>query len=200
LVAALLGLHAATFFLFTGCVSRPALARETFALTGPTAPAVATKTGTNVLAVRSCTVSPLFENRAFVYRIGPEAYEHDPYAGFLVSPGAALAIPVREYLHQCGAFRDVAQPGSLLAADCWLEVYISELYGDLRSPGSPAAVLSMRFILFRSADGNPASVWFDRTYSRRVPLAKNTAASVVAGWNEALAGIMAEVTAQLPNP
>lgn len=192
-----LGLCGTMTLLFTGCLSRPALVHHTYALSGPVQSEAAVKPSGPVLMLRSCTVSPLFEDRAFAYRIGPEAYERDPYAGFLVRPGTALAIPVRDYLRHSGAFREVIESGSMLAADRWLEVYVSELYGDFRTRGQPAAVLTMRFAFFSSEGGKPSNVGLERSYTRRIPLAENTAASVAAGWNQALAEIMAEVTAQL---
>ena len=195
--AGLLGLGAAASLLLPGCLSRPALVRQTFALTSPARTNATVKAAAGVLTLRSCTVSPLFANRALVYRLGPEAYEQDPYAGFLVNPADALAIPVRNYLRNSSAFRDVAEPGSLLEADRWLEVYVSELYGDFQKPNRPAAVLTLRFVFFRAQDGNPNGVLFDQSYSRRIELTKNTAGQVVAGWNQALAEIMTEVAADL---
>jgi ABC-type uncharacterized transport system auxiliary subunit len=197
---AFLCLYGTMPLLFTGCLTRPALVHQSFALASPASTGAAAKPGKGILALRSCTVSPLFEDRALVYRIGPEAYEHDPYAGFLVPPGSALEIPVRGYLRNSGVFRDIAESGSLLTADRWLEVYISELYGDFQSPGQPAAVLTIRFVFFRSESGNPSAVWLDQTCSRRIPLTENTAASVVAGWDKALVEIMAEVASQLTVP
>jgi cholesterol transport system auxiliary component len=181
----------------SGCLSRPALLRQTFALTSPASADASAKTGTGVLAVRSCTVSPLFANRPLVYRLGPETYEQDPYAGFLVNPSDALAISVRSYLRNSGAFEDVAEPGSLLAADRWLEVYVSELYGDFRNPKQAEAVLTIRFVFFRAKQGGPNGVLLERSFSRRIPLTKNTAAAVVAGWNQALTEIMTQVAADL---
>jgi len=195
-----LGWCGAMTLLFTGCLSRPALVHHTYALSGPAHSEAAAKTGDSVLMLRSCTVSPLFEDRAFVYRTGPGAYEHDPYAGFLAEPGTAVAIPVRDYLRHSGAFREVVEPGTMLAADRWLEVYVSELYGDFRAGEQPAAVLTMRFLLFDSEKGSLSDVRLERSYTRRILLTENTAASVVAGWNQALAEIMTEVAAQLAGP
>jgi len=187
----------------TGCLSRPALVRQAFALENPSLTGVPAKKGEGVLAIRSCDVSPLFEGRAFVYRIGAEAYEVDPYAGFLIPPARALAIPLRASLRGSGIFRDVAEPGSLLQPDRLLEVHVAELYGDFRPLAAPAAVLSMRFLFFRVEKGLPPVVWFERNYSRRMALPENSAGSLIGGWNKALAEIMNEVVADLtaaPSP
>ncbi|PWU13612.1 MAG: hypothetical protein C5B50_18975 [Verrucomicrobia bacterium] len=181
-------------FVSTGCLSRPALVHRTYALH-----AAETAQGTNsnprgVLAVGSVRVSPLFEGRAFMYRVGPDLYEADPYAEFVVPPGPALAIPVRAYLRGSGNFEAVVEPGSRLRADNVLEVHASELYGDFRKPAPPAAVLSLRFAMFRSEKD---SLVFQKDYSRRVPLKESTAEAVVAGWNQALAEIMTQAASDL---
>jgi cholesterol transport system auxiliary component len=186
-------LLAAPFGLcLTGCLSRPALVHQDFALQTPAAAAPASA-GQGVLAVQPVEVSPLFASRALVYRTGPNTYETDPYAGFLVAPGDALGIPIRAYLANSGVFANVVASGSPLKASQLLQVQATELYGDFRQPGQPAADLSLRLVLV-NAGGN---VLWHKDYARSVPLKKNTAAGVVAGYDQALAEIMAEVAADL---
>jgi cholesterol transport system auxiliary component len=179
-----------------GCLSRPALVRRNYALQTP-AIVQPTSQGRGVVAIRPCKVSPLFAGRSFVYRTGPDAYETDPYAGFLVSPAEALAIPIRAYLRNSGVFQDVAEPGTEIKADRVLEIHVSELYGDFRTPNQPAAVLSLRIILFDASGEGAGKVLFQKDYSRRAPIERNTAAAVVAGWDQALAEIMKEAAADL---
>jgi len=181
----------AVSLLLTGCLSKPALQHQAFALQTPTVTNTA-PTGP-VLLLRTLEVSPLFASQALVYRTGPNTYETDPYAGFLVPPGRTLAIPLRAYLANSGAFAAVVAPGSLLNADEVVQVQVTELYGDFRQPSQPAAVLSLRMV-FAATGGN---VILQKDYSRTVPLKKNTAAEVVAGYDQALAGIMADVAADL---
>jgi len=179
--------------VLTGCLSRPALVQQTFALqAAPPAGSVAPKADA-VLAVRVVEVSPLFEGRDFVYRTGADRYEVDPYAGFLVSPSHTLAIALRGGLRDAGAFKDVAEPESQLGADIALEVHVTELYGDFRKPGQLAAVLSMRMLFFEAGSGKARQPFLEKQYARRVPLPQNTAAALVAGWDQALGNILAEV-------
>jgi cholesterol transport system auxiliary component len=176
----------------TGCLSRPALVHQDFALQTPAAIVSATG-GRGVLAVQPVEVSPLFASHALVYRTGPNTYEADPYAGFLVAPGDALGIPLRAYLANSGVFANVIAVGGPLKASQLLQVQATELYGDFRQPGPPAAVLSLRLVLV-NAGGNV--LWL-KDYARSVTLKKNTAAEVVAGYDRALAEIMTEVAADL---
>jgi hypothetical protein len=178
--------------LCNGCLSRPAIRQETFAFQSP--PPKASQSQGTILSISSVDVSALFNRQSFVYRTGPEAYETDPYSGFLVPPGQAIAIAMRGYLLGSGQFQNVIGPDSRVKPDRIMEVHVSELYGDFSQAGQPVAVLSMRVTLFDEKGREPVLL---KDYSRRIPLKENTAAAVMAGWNTALGEIMAEVTADV---
>jgi cholesterol transport system auxiliary component len=183
--------------LAAGCLSRPALVRQDFVLQpSPLSRSAASPVG-GVLTLASCDVSPPFAGQALVYQIGPNAFESDPYAGFLVPPNQTLAIAIRAWLARSGLFADVAEPGSSVPAGQLLQVYVDELYGDLRVPGRPQAVLSLSLVLFDAKTGNGAHVLFQKEYSRHLPVDQNTAAAIVAGWNQALGEIMGELASDL---
>jgi len=182
--------------LLTGCLSRPALVHQSFALQAPSLSKPADAASQGVLALRTVQVSPLFDDRAFVYRLGPDLYQADPYAGFRADPGRALGIAIRSALRSSGVFQDVTDPGSEVPADLALEVYANELYGDFRGAGQLAAVLSLRFVLFNEG-GTGQKVLLQREYSQRVPLKEQTAAALVAGWNQALNQILSAAARDL---
>jgi len=147
--------------------------------------------------LRSVTVSPVFDNNSFIYRTGPETYEMDPYASFMAAPGQAIGIAMRARLLAGGRFRNVVEPGSLAPANLLMEVQVSELYGDFSQAGKGAAVLSMRITLFRVDNAGNRRPIVQKDYSRHIALKKNTAADVMAGWDEALNEIMTEFTGDL---
>ena len=179
----------------TGCLSRQALVRQTFALQAA-APANSTApAGQAVLGVRAVEVSPRFEGRDFIYRLGADLYQADPYAGFLVSPSRELAIALRSGFRSSGAFKDVVEPNSQLGADTALEVHVTELYGDFRKTGQLAAVLSMRILFFEAGNRQARQPFLAKEYTCRMPLPQKTAAALVAGWNQALGKTLAEVAA-----
>ena len=180
-----------------GCLSRPALRRENFALQDPPLLQTAPAAQGAVLQLRSVKVSPIFAVRALVYRTGQDSYELDPYAGFLISPERALAIPIRTYLRNSGLFQDVVEPGSPIQPDEFLEIHVSEFYGDFRKSEAPDAVVSLQAILVESVSDDGSKIALNRHYNRRVPLKENTAAAVVAGYDEALAQIMKELLSDL---
>jgi len=185
--------------LAAGCLSRPALVRQDFVLQTPPIARPAPSPVGGVLALTSCDISPPFAGQALVYRIGPNAFETDPYAGFLVTPDKTAAIAIRTWLSRSGLFASVVKPGSSMPFDQFLEVYVDELYGDLQQPAHPQAVLSLSFVLGNSRKGNGAQVLFQKEYSRHLPVAHDTAAAIVAGWNQALGEIMSKFASDLTN-
>lgn len=182
--------------LLGGCVSRPALVHQTYALqTAPPTNMVARSQA--ILAIRTLDVSPLFDGRAFVYRVGENQFKVDPYSGFLIPARRALAIPIRDYLRSCGAFKNVAEQGSQLGVNTFLEVYVNELYGDFRPSSSPAAVLSIRMLFFDVSGAGTHQPFWEKNYVRRITLREKSPAALVSGWNQALEQIIAEVTSDL---
>ena len=182
--------------LLTGCLSRPALEHQSFALESPTPAKPANAKTQGVLAVRPVEVSPLFEGRALVYRVGPDLYQADPYAGFMVTPSRALGIPIRAGLSACGLFQSVLEPGSQLPADTVLEAHATELYGDFRKAGAPAAVLSLKLLWFDQTAQGP-KLLLQKDYTQTVPLKEQSATALVAGWNQALTQIMSQAVGDL---
>jgi cholesterol transport system auxiliary component len=180
----------------TGCLSRPAMKKESFALTAALAPP-AQASGTKILVLRRVQVSPLFEGQPFVYRTGDQSYERDPYAAFLVPPARLLTQALGDYLRHSGRYADVIEPGSSQPADEFADVTVSELYGDFRSSQEAYAVLTLRFHFYTATAPAPGRVRWQKEVSRRVPLKSFTAATLAAGWNDALAQIMGEVAAGL---
>jgi uncharacterized lipoprotein YmbA len=181
----------------TGCLSRPTLAKRSFALQSPLITGPAVDGGVGTLAARLVAVAPPFDGKALVYRTGENEYERDPYAELVVAPDRALAMPIRARLRNAGVFANVIEPGSALTPDRTLEGYVTEFYGDFRKPEAPAAVLSLRFVLLRREGDRSASVILQKDYSRRVPLSDRTATALVAGWDRALDEILTELVSDL---
>src|SRR6266516_3657434 len=97
--------------VLVGCASNPRWKRQVFAFSLPADPAT-TNTQTNIVALSRVSISPLFQNRSFTYRTAENTYELDPYAGFLVPPGRALADAIRARMRASGVFGRVVEPGS----------------------------------------------------------------------------------------
>jgi hypothetical protein len=150
-----------------------------------------------VVSIRSLRVSAPFDDRSLVYRVGDFSYEADPYAEFLVSPAESLRQPIRSWMRQSDLFRTIVEPGSALKPNTMAEITVLELYGDFRRGTKPDAVLSLRFVLLDAPDGIPGKLAFEREYSRRVFLNSARANALMAGWNEALQQILAQLGSDL---
>ena len=182
----------------TGCLSRPALQKESFSFTIPAGNTNATRETPIVLGIRSVEVAPAYQGRLFVYRTAEASYERDPYAEFFVSPGDSVLHAFRNYFRESGLFQAVTESGSFFKPDLLAEIHVSQLYGDFRDPKQPAAVLRLRCAFFdvqpQAPSGRPL---FQKSYARRILFKNRTAAALMDGWNEGLKQILADVTTDL---
>ena len=152
-----------------------------------------------ILEIRTLQIAPPFDGRSLIYRTGEFSYQRDPYAGFLGLPAEGLVGPVSEMLRRDGGFSEVVQPGSVVQPDTLVEIAISQIYGDIRKPRSPYAVLAMQVTFVDATNGLPGKVILQRNYSRRIPISLTAPAALMEGWNQALVGILAEATSDFRN-
>jgi ABC-type uncharacterized transport system auxiliary subunit len=192
-VAALL----AAVCALSGCVSRPSLHKQTFTFTAPATDPTNVVAGDRVLAIRRLQIAPPFDGRSLVYRTGEFSYARDPYAEFLDSPAEEMTAPVRTWLRGDGGFSAVVERGSALTPGTLVEINVTRLFGDFRRPEHSAAVIGMQFVFFDAPNGVPGKPLFQKEYSRDMPLSAPTAAALMAGWNQALADILAEAASDL---
>jgi cholesterol transport system auxiliary component len=178
----------------TGCLSRPALNKQSFAFSVPVIAATNFVTNDRMLGIRSLQIAAPFDGRSLVYRTGEFSYVRDPYAEFLEPPAEELMSPLRELLRTEAGFSAVVEAGSALQPDTLVEISVSQLYGDFRQPEHPAAILTMRFVFFDAMNGVPGKVVFQQEYSRSIPLSTPAAVMLMAGWERALSEILAQVS------
>lgn len=173
--------------LFAGCVSRPHLDTRTFAFaTRPPPAQLSGSPNHRLVAIRCVRLAAPFDNRSFVYRTGENSFESDPYAEFVAPCSETLLSSIRAWMRQRGCFESVVEPGSALRPNTVVEIYATELYGDFRVYQRPAAVLSLKFVVFDAMNGIPQKVVLEREYSQRLEIKSRTAAALVAGWNQEL--------------
>lgn len=180
-------------FALGGCLSKSPMDVQTFAFSAPAASVTGAAAGGRVLGIKALQVAPPFDGRSFVYRTGEFSYERDPYAGFLGLPAEVLVAPVTELLGEDGCFSAVVKMGSVARPDTLIEININELYGDIRKPGNPSAVLAMQVILTDAKNGLPGKVILQRDYSRQIPMKSTAPEALMAAWNQALVEIFADV-------
>lgn len=178
----------------TGCLSRPAMNKQTFAFSMSTIAATNILASNRVLGIRNLQIATPFEGRSFVYRTGEFSYVRDPYAEFLESPDEELIASVRGRLRGNGDFSAVVEAGSALKPDTLVEVSVNQLFGDFRQLNHPAAILTMRFLFFNATNGVPGRLIFQQEYSRSIPLSIPAADMLMDGWERALSEIMTQVS------
>src|SRR6266702_7410135 len=111
----------------SGCLSRPALKRQTFAFTAPEKMAPTNVATARVLGIRKLEIAAPFEGRPLVYRTGDNAYERDPYAAFLDTPAESLLATIREWLRGNASFADVVGPASSFKPNTLAEIEVTRL-------------------------------------------------------------------------
>jgi len=147
------------------------------------------------LLVRRLQVAPRAAGRELVYRTAPSAWTADYYNLFFVSPADMLTQDLRAWLSASSVFANVVDPGSLAASGYVLEGNVSALHGDFAAKPSQA-VAEMQFILFKPTDGERTIV-LTREYRKSVPLASDSPQELVRALRQAVAGIYADLEADL---
>lgn len=176
----------------TGCETGPSWKRQSFAFSLPADPPT-TNACDRVTALNRVSISPTFQSRSFTYRTGDNAYEQDPYAGFLIPPERALAESIRASLRASGAFGRVVEPGSAIIPTVILEASINELYGDFRQASRPLGTMGIHIICYEVQDGEPRHILFDNYCFQERPLARRTPGALIAAWDEDLREIMNQI-------
>ena len=182
--------------ILSGCASGPKWKKQVFSFSLPADPPPATNSTGTITGLTRVSISPMFQSRSFTYRTGENSYEQDPYASFLVPPERALAECMRAWMRAGGAFGRVVDPGSGITPTLLVEASINELYGDFRKPSQPLARMAIHVTCYQAGDGEARHIAFERFCARETPLARKTAAALMAAWDADLREIMNELNSE----
>jgi len=149
-----------------------------------------------VLTIRRFRVSPRYEGKGFVHRIGDLRYDTDFYNEFLIAPEVMIAEEVQKWLAGSGLFQYVTGSSSRIEPTFILEGIVTVLYGDYRDKKAPGAVLEMQFFLVRNDAAQPKIV-FGKTYHAETPINKISPEALAEGWNRSLEHILTQFEADL---
>ena len=138
-----------------------------------------------ILRIRPFRVSPAYEGRGLVYRIGDLEFTSDFYNEFLVSPGLMFTNTFREWLSDAGIFQAVIDSPSQVLPDYVLEGAVNSMYGDYRDENAPKAVIEVQLFLI-NASKSKSAIELQKTYKQETPIAENSPSALVGGWNRGL--------------
>ena len=176
-------------------LSRPAPIKQSFLLHATRAGGAPAAAVPQTLRINRFDVAAPFNAKPLVYRLAETRFEPDYYNEFVANPAGMLTERATTWLREAGVFKNVIPMSSTLDHRFVLEAAGTELYGDFRDPGAPAAVLAMRFFLAR--DDARAEIVYDKTLTRRIAIASRTPEAVVTGLDQALDGVLRELEADL---
>jgi uncharacterized lipoprotein YmbA len=145
-----------------------------------------------VLEIRQIRVSPQYESRGFVYRMGDLKYHTDYKNTFLVSPSPMFTGEVQQWLAGSGLFQHVVDTSGRLQPTYILEGTVKALYGDYANKKSPMAILDMQFLLTQET-ADKTEIVFQNLYRRQIPIHEEYPDGLVSGWNEALGEILTDL-------
>mgnify|MGYP006277116549 CR=1 FL=1 len=177
-------------------LSRPAPVKRMFLLEAAPPPS-AGATRTTSIRIGVIAVAAPFRGKTLAYRRDDVTFESDFYSEFFASPAAMVAGETAKALNAAKVFGRVVGAGTVPDdADYVLDGFVSEMYGDLREAGKPAAVLTATFYL-SAGNVTPARVLWSREYRQRVVAADSSPEALARAWNAALTAMLAELARDL---
>jgi cholesterol transport system auxiliary component len=188
-----------------GCVSKPNLGSQIFAIDPPPLAAKTVAPGARIVAVDRVEAAPEFAGRALTYRTGIHSFERDPFAVLAASPRELVLAVLRTSLGNADFIKDVVETGGPLTPDILVEAYVSDLEGDFTVPDKPAAVVGIELVVLSvPLPPEPVTSLLRKAYVRRVPVPEKTATAVANAWNQEVTSIVEEflqdLKAVLPPP
>ncbi len=180
--------------LLGACVKleRPTLDRKYFTLDAVRPAAVEKKVLIDKnLIVRRVKISPRYEDRDLVYKIGANVFESDYYNAFFVPPSAMITQELRVWMGDSGVFANVLGPESMGTGDYLLEGLVNSIYGDYSTPDHKA-VLKMQFILINNGDPD-LPILYSQDFSREINIKGAGPEALVQAFNKGLESIFVEL-------
>lgn len=167
-----------------GCgLSKPYPAKQLYTIDVPAPEVTALDRSDAVLRVANIRIAAPFDAQAFHYTSSPNQFESDYYMNFITQPGNIITGELVQFLSAAGPYTTTVDGSSSVSTTRTLETLITALYGDYTN--NPQAVVTAKFFLLDTQSAEPR-VLFEKEYSQSTPMDTQDAASLVAGWSDAL--------------
>ena len=194
-----------SFLLISCAPTRPPIETSSWQVL-PVRTGAVRKPHSNVwLKVGAFNVSPPYDGRSLVYRLGDQRYETDFYNGYVSLPSEMIGNATRQWINQSGIFSMTVGEGNTLFPYYTLQASVDEFYGDYRI--RPEAVVSIEFFLTTTTTAKKDPIISKNRYTKRVVLKDNTPHALVAGQQQAFEeilnqfeGDLYQTTTTLPKP
>lgn len=169
---------------------RPALETASW-MVAPERTGAPNKPRTNLwLKMGSVSISPPFDGRSLVYRLGDQRYEKDFYNIYSALPNEMIGNATRQWLNSAQIFSMTVGQGNSFFPYYILQTSVEEFYGDYRV--RPEAVVTVEFFLTVTDPQKHNPVIGKNRYTKRITLRDNTPQALIFGQQEALAQILKE--------
>jgi hypothetical protein len=184
--------------LAAGCsFTRPAPVKQAYLLEAQRAPEAAPPAFDGTLRVGMFGTAPAFAGEPMVYRFDEHRYDADFYNEWFVAPRDLVSQRVFEWMQNARVYASTLpatgegpRPAPLLSG------LVTEMYGDLRDPSHPAAVLAIQFYITQQGrDAN--GVLLAQQLRQVVPMTDASASALATGLSTALTNILAEFERQV---
>jgi len=180
--------------LAPGCVAKKYPDKSRY-LIEPATPAAA-RSLEEVVRLERVRVSPLYDSKGFVYRLGSGRYETDYYNEFYAFPGTMFGEVILDWLREAHVFSELRGPDDPAPTNVLLAARIDRLHADLSDRKQPRAVLAMTFEL-RRADAKAGGGGEALVYESSVPTTGSQPQALLDGWSAALTEILRRLARDL---
>jgi ABC-type uncharacterized transport system auxiliary subunit len=175
-----------------GGLGRAPPAKQRFMLGAEPPASAAGRAGPGLLRLERVRVSPIFDRKSFVYRLGESRFDTDYYREFFSPPGVLVQEALRNWLAVAGPLRLTERSGPELR---WsLEPELEALFADRRDAQNPHAVLRLGVRLLELPGGRVA---LEKDYSAEERAADTSPDALVAAWDRALAHVLTALVEDL---
>ena len=169
---------------------RPALETASW-MVAPERTGAPNKPRTNLwLKMGSVSISPPFDGKSLVYRLGDQRYEKDFYNTYSALPNEMIGNATRQWLNSAQIFSMTVGQGNSFFPYYILQTSVEEFYGDYRV--RPEAVVTVEFFLTVTDPQKHNPIIGKNRYTKRITLRDNTPQALILGQQEALAQILKE--------